>query len=68
MPNAGIINLLYQREFDREYKRWSVSRAVTAELSAGEVYALIAELIMNAEGTGPAQDNEDTTQSIGRND
>jgi hypothetical protein len=62
----GITALLYKQEFDREYDKWSLSLAETAELSAPEVYALIAEMIRNASATVLQLPNEDTAQPTER--
>lgn len=61
----ALTSLLFKREFDREYDRWSLSRAELAEVSPEVLYATIAEMIRNASDTGHQPANGATTRSTG---
>jgi hypothetical protein len=59
--------LLYKREFVKEYNKWSANLAESAEQSGQDLYALIAELIANANDSGQPLAQEATTANTVHN-
>lgn len=57
----GLTALLFKREYDREFDKWSLSRAEAAEASPEDLYAMIAEMIRNSYAIDPQLANAATT-------